>query len=342
MSFWLGAILIGACAFVAALAAWWFLPIRWAQRFRAEIPNAKDRAEIEDNFRKTIGQLIAGAAIILGAGLAYLQTQDTIKGQQKQTQDTINAQQKQTQDTLNAQIRQTQKTITSQLISKAVDLLGEKQDRLKQLGGIYTLENVMDAGEYYQTGLDILCGFVRVTTENRTEQGPPAPDVEAVLTFLTRDKEIGGKVMLADARIPYAVLQYTTWISPNLNRIHLNSSTLTTLKLIGGAQLIEADLSNAKTFNIILTGANLTKINLTGAELYNANLTDAHLTDANLTGADLANADLTNADLTRTNLTGAKLGNARNLTPDQLTKACSNGATQPPPSMETLTLKSCP
>jgi hypothetical protein len=33
----------------------------------------KARADIEDNFCKTIGQLIGGAAVLIGAGLAYLQ-----------------------------------------------------------------------------------------------------------------------------------------------------------------------------------------------------------------------------------------------------------------------------
>jgi hypothetical protein len=65
MSSWLIAIaiLIAACA----LAAWWLLPKRWVERLRDEIPDPKDRADIEDNFRKTVGQLIAGAAVILGA-----------------------------------------------------------------------------------------------------------------------------------------------------------------------------------------------------------------------------------------------------------------------------------
>jgi hypothetical protein len=33
--------------------------------------DAKARADVEDNFRKTSGQLIGGAAVLVGAGLAY-------------------------------------------------------------------------------------------------------------------------------------------------------------------------------------------------------------------------------------------------------------------------------
>jgi hypothetical protein len=39
------------------------------------IRDAKARADVEDNFRKTMGQLLGGAAVLLGAGFAYLQFQ---------------------------------------------------------------------------------------------------------------------------------------------------------------------------------------------------------------------------------------------------------------------------
>src|SRR6266496_6584049 len=76
----------------------------------------------------------------------------------------------QTQETLRAQHNQAQQTVMSQLFSKAVESVGESQDSVKQLGGIYILDslinayvnNVMDSEQYYQAALNILCGFVRV------------------------------------------------------------------------------------------------------------------------------------------------------------------------------------
>jgi uncharacterized protein YjbI with pentapeptide repeats len=74
-----------------------------------------------------------------------------------------------------------------------------------------------------------------------------------------------------------------------------------------------AELAMASKGN--LTGANLrdadlTDANLTGANLTGADLTDANLTDANLAGADLTGADLTGAGLRDANLTGADLTGA--------------------------------
>jgi hypothetical protein len=67
----------GTIAAVAGLAGawwlWWRLPKRQVDRLRLTIRDAKARADVEDNFRKTIGQLLGGAAVLIGAGFAYLQ-----------------------------------------------------------------------------------------------------------------------------------------------------------------------------------------------------------------------------------------------------------------------------
>jgi hypothetical protein len=52
---------------------WWRLPKREAARLALKIRDAKARADIEDNYRKTVGQALGGLAVLLGAGFAYLQ-----------------------------------------------------------------------------------------------------------------------------------------------------------------------------------------------------------------------------------------------------------------------------
>jgi hypothetical protein len=54
-------------------ALWWWLP-KWQVNL-LEILDAKARADVEDNFRKTIGQLLGGAAVLIGTGFAYYQSQ---------------------------------------------------------------------------------------------------------------------------------------------------------------------------------------------------------------------------------------------------------------------------
>jgi hypothetical protein len=73
MSWW---IVAGAVVIVAiATALWWWLPKWQVNLLRLEIPDAKARADVEDNFRKTIGQLLGGAAVLIGTGFAYYQSQ---------------------------------------------------------------------------------------------------------------------------------------------------------------------------------------------------------------------------------------------------------------------------
>jgi uncharacterized iron-regulated membrane protein len=65
-------------AVLAALLLLWIAIwgwVRWPKRkaARLTLESPKDRADVEDNFRKTAGQAIGGVVVLLGAGLAYLQ-----------------------------------------------------------------------------------------------------------------------------------------------------------------------------------------------------------------------------------------------------------------------------
>ena len=106
---------IVAMAAAAALAAaalggiwwlWWRLPKR--QTARLGLTEPKDRADVEDNFRKTFTQLIGGAAVLIGAGFAYLQFQQ----QREQFQE---------------QQRAAQDLLISNQVAKGFELLGNKE-----------------------------------------------------------------------------------------------------------------------------------------------------------------------------------------------------------------------
>ncbi|MBV8525306.1 MAG: hypothetical protein JOY71_24830, partial [Acetobacteraceae bacterium] len=113
-----------AIGVVIAGALWWWLP-KW-QVHRLQIGDPKARADVEDNFRKTIGQLLGGAAVLIGAGAAYFQTQRTLLATDEQSR----------------------RTVISQQVAKGFELLGNKEDiLLLRLGGIYALESVMNSSE---------------------------------------------------------------------------------------------------------------------------------------------------------------------------------------------------
>src|SRR6516225_4344156 len=107
-------IIAAALAALALLSGawwlWWRLPKQQVDRLRLTIRDRKARADVEDNFRKTIGQLLGGAAVLIGAALAYLQFTE----QQRASHDLL----------------------ISNQVSKGFELLGNDKGEVR-LGGIY-------------------------------------------------------------------------------------------------------------------------------------------------------------------------------------------------------------
>jgi uncharacterized protein YjbI with pentapeptide repeats len=300
---------VAGLAIYGAWWLWWGLPKHQADRMRLGDP--KERADAEDNIRKTIGQLLGGAAVLLGAAFAYLQFQQ----QQTSAHDLL----------------------ISNQVAKGFELLGNKDNQIQQrLGGIYALEGVMNTSkEYYQPVLEALCAFIRDEAA-KTSEGAIGSDILAALNVIGRRVLLGKAVPdLRGVRLPKADLA-----GVNLTRANLYGANLAGAKLLGvnltRANLNGANLAGAKLFAVSLTGANLDGASLTGATLFAANLTDAYLTNADLTGAYLTDAILT-ADLTGAILTGAILTGAI-LTQAQLDTACGKDVTLDPG----LTIKPCP
>jgi hypothetical protein len=278
---------------------WWRLPRRQVRRLDIQIHDPKDRADTEDNFRKTVGQALGGAAVLIGAVVAYLQ----FTQQQKASDDLL----------------------ISNQVSKGFEQLAGKEIAMR-LGGIYALEAVMNTSEqYHKPVLEALCAFVLDHTRNKPAEvkagdktvndkpkiQPLATDIQAALTVIGR-RSVGIEIVdLSGANLSGADL-----IDANLSLAHLIDANLSLAHLIDAnlslAHLIDANLSGAS-----LSGANLWLANLSGANLSHANLSHANLIDANLSGAHLIDASLSGADLS-----GADLSDAHALTQPQLDQAC--------------------
>jgi len=272
------AVALAAAVIFVAWWLWWQLPKR--QTARLGLTEPKDRNEVEDNFRKTFTQLLGGAAVLIGAALAYLQ----FTQQQQASQQQFSHQQQASRDLL-----------ISNQVAKGFEQLGSDK-LLVRLGGIYALEGVMNTSEqYHMPVLEALSAFIRDST--RTEKGddPPATDVQAALTVIARRSAIGKEGPdFTNAHIPKAGLNYA-------NRID--------------AALTEATLTGAFLVSANLTSANLTQANLTGAiltALYREEGGPERKAHANLKGARLDDADLRGATVTQAQLdqacgTGVKL-----------------------------------
>jgi hypothetical protein len=179
---------------IAALAFWWWWPKWQVDRLALEIRDPKARADVEDNFRKTVGQLLGGAAVLFGAWLAFLQF-----SQQQQT-----AQIKQQQQVAQQQQQAVHDLLISNQVSKGFEQLASDKIAMR-LGGIYALEGVMNPSErpeqYRGPVLEALCAFVREYTIGKTVSEKPAIDIQAALTVIGRRK--GSELPdLAKVRIP--------------------------------------------------------------------------------------------------------------------------------------------
>jgi uncharacterized protein YjbI with pentapeptide repeats len=294
-------------ALVAVWWLWWKLPKREVAKLRHSIRNSKDRVDVEDTLRKTIGQAIGAVAVLIGAGFALAQFLE----QRQASQDLL----------------------ISNQIAKGFEQLGSDKIEVR-LGGIYALEGIMNtpnrsissSPDYRQPVLEALCAFVREHTIGMIVAERPTTDVQAVLTVIGRRPKELRPVDLSGAVVPGAALQ-----NANLAGVALLGANLHRADLIGAnlhrAFLDFATLNQAIMFNANLSTAMLSSANLSGAILFNANLSSAFLSSADLSGAILSDANLSDAHLNGANLSDADLSDA-DLTglsldnQEQLSKAC--------------------
>ncbi len=170
---WVVIAIVGDGALLALVAIWWLwwlLPRRQLHKLDVQIHDPKARADTEDNFRKTVGQALGGAAVLIGAGAAYLQfilqqqaaTQQIIS-QQKATADQIGSQQRIASDQIAAQLRASEISskasrdlLISNQVAKGFEQLASDKIAMR-LGGVYALEGVMNTTpEYHQPVLEAL------------------------------------------------------------------------------------------------------------------------------------------------------------------------------------------
>jgi uncharacterized protein YjbI with pentapeptide repeats len=278
--------------------------------------------------------------------------------------------------------------------TRAIDQLGKTDDEGNKLleirlGGIYALERIArESAEDHWPIMEVLTAYVRQHAPRRPEEaqkgtedaaeaksamedsggtsetteGPPDPDIQAIMTVLRRRTRSFGHgepepIDLHETHLTGADLFHTNFTrailyNANLSGADLSGANLSRTNLYGanlsGTNLYGADLSEAILSEATLTGAYLQGANLSGAILYNANLSGAHLSEANLTVANLSGANLSGAGLWRANLAAANVveadlsgaylqgANLRGaiLTQEQLEEATGDENTKLPPHLK--------
>jgi hypothetical protein len=114
---------------IAALAFWWWWPKWQVNRVALEIRDPKARADVEDNFRRTVGQLLGGAAVLFGAWLVFLQFSQQQQTAQSEIKQQLQAAQQQQQQAA-------RDLLISNQVSKGFEQLASDKVAMR-LGGIF-------------------------------------------------------------------------------------------------------------------------------------------------------------------------------------------------------------
>ena len=271
--------------------------------------------------RTTMIQIVGGALFLLGMYIALRRA--------KAMEDNVKA---------------SRETLTLEQYTRAIDQLGREDSMTVRLGGIYSLEQIMNSDneedeKYHDVIIELLCAYVREKRpfdtnkykkdlkifianpkQNKTildDYKTEVPtDIQAILTVLGRRKDRGKEKI-------YINLRKTNLYKSSLYMAHFENTYFSDSLLdeticyhahfenailynthFKGADLVEAHLEHAYLF-----AAHLENANLKEAHLEHANLMEAHLEFANLFGTHLEHAKLFGTQLEYTNLMEAHLEN---------------------------------
>jgi uncharacterized protein YjbI with pentapeptide repeats len=229
---------------------WWRWPKREVNRLALKTRDPKARADVEDNFRKTAGQLMGGAAVLIGAGFALFQ----FLQQQQAAHD------KPVLEALCAFVRE--KTIRK--IPSKDKPATDVQAALTVIGRRIEGPGVVD--------------LANISIPETDLRGADLNGANLSGAYLIGINLLGANLIGADLRranLSYAKLRGDNLIGADLSGVNLSRADL------GGANLSGANLSRANLSGTDLRDANLSGANLRGAYLSGAReLTQTQLDEA--------------------------------------------------------------
>jgi hypothetical protein len=256
-----------------------------------------EAAKLVDEYRKTLVQLLGGAALLLGLYFTWR----NIKATERNillTRDTALEGQR------------------TEQFTRAVELLGAERQVApdghqvpkieSRLGGIYALERIArESPKDRRTVMDVLSAYVRENSPWKDEQPdslaePDQPvlrtDIQAVLDVLGRwgafrenEPDVYPNLNGTDLRgaiVSGADFSHAALIGAHLEQAHLLDTDLE------DALLLDARLDNVHASDVILDDGHLQGAHLQGALLESAHLRGARLERACLIDACLERADL--------------------------------------------------
>jgi uncharacterized protein YjbI with pentapeptide repeats len=274
---------------VAALAAgsilWWFVPILQRKRHDGRLEpesklTARDLADLEDQYRKTMSQILGSLVLLFTVYIAFQQFQEA-----RHKNDIDN--------------------------TKGYELVGADK-AAQRTGGIHLLMEWARRGTEERDRLDIVAKTLVSLVRERTrfEEGHQPTACEEFRR---------PKGMMIGPDIQQAIdslfqISDQTRITVNFRELNLSRAELSFPPPAPGNVPPEAlGRQRFKDFNVAyadLTGAAFQDLILKEADFYCANMSKADLVKVDLSGTNMAGADLSGASITESMLTGVDLAGA--------------------------------
>lgn len=292
----------------------WY-PVRWTNRFL--IADAGARAEIEDAYRRTLAQILGGAAIALTFAWTWIKDREAIEITRVQT--------------------------ANQQFGSAATLIASKSVDARA-AAIYSMENLVGSRRnYYMPVANTLKSVIKAHAPGSQIEGarpsPISDDVQAAVYVL--------------GRMPLA--QKGTLDVQHLNFTKADFRSLKAFKgaNFSGAVMYAVNFSGADLSKAIFDGVKMSDWQSFGALEWNdkiaeawqttkkgervsfvalldwADLTDARFKGMSVSGASFENADLSGTEFIEVDLSRAVFADARNLSKATFTKSCFGINAQP-------------
>lgn len=313
MLFW------GSIGGLAAFLVWWIAPIFVVRRFT--LANDKDRADLEDSYRKTMGQAIGAIAVIATFAWTLIKDRETIA----QTHAQLNNQ--------TSQFAETQQQATNQFANQqfiaAAGLLNQTAIGT-HIAGLYAMQQIAEAqpGQYLVPATRSIVGFIKSSTASIKKQSdqdwsPVDPAVQSAISILAMLNRGVGHHIDVDLHGVYLVQGNFTcpkpcsaFVGANFQGAKLYGANLSELDLTGvkfdGAFMADWEAYGEKWSEIKTEDYENTRqeyvVNFNNSTLTNAGFDHVNMGGAALENTCLAGTRFWATDLSRASFKGANLG----------------------------------
>lgn len=300
--------ILGITIFVAFLFSFIIIysPKIQTKKFRANKHyDPLEVAKLENEYRKTIAQIVGGAVILIGL---YFTGQQVIL--------------------TNKQLNISYEGQISERFTRAIDQLGSEKLEIR-VGGIYSLGQVANFSKNdHLAVLQTLSSFVRAHARNK-KLIPDKRPKNTIIIDIKPDKKVykGSLILKETPRIRadiYAALNVIT------RRKEEYREKERSVLNFGKVDIRGADLSGGHFERSIFCFSNLKKVKFLKSHLENVDLRYTSLHDADFRGAYLNGTDFSYSVLYGANFNGVNLSMAKGLKWKQLKKAVVNSKTKLP------------